>query len=548
MKPINVVKALLLTLADQASTIATVFIGPLTKDLAVSLLPKTSSKWMFGSLFTEVAVDGAILSGVIPPTAWAKYTLPKGLPKEGQRFLAIENPPHLADDYNGVIESGYGKGTKTLLISQVVPVKVGNKSFLGKMNLHFHEAEKAGPHYDIVVEGVPPDTQQWELNLPNGEFKGRYAFLKTEKGTLVVPMKDKGILIPKPRYNLKPLEFLEKVNEANKNASGEKPYIIEWKGDGSLAQASIGESRAIFRSHRESASSYYDKLPVLESLKNSSRMYIWRKLFPRPNQSGTILRGELIHPDGVSRVSGILNSLPIRAQQTQALRGPVEFYAWDITKLRGKDVSRLHYGARRAILERVIEEVRFFNPNWKIVRKAGPNESVIEFYNSIINDVRGLPFSEGIVVKNALENDTWVKVKDKDLTDMVIIGFTRGEPGITGKYVNSLGSLTCKEVESGKIAVVGTGFSDIERQWIYTNRKHLEGAVIKALVFSETDKSFRAPRFTSEGSFVRFHPDSRTGNEYGLSLYSEALAGMDKDLALSTKFALKSSRGWTRKG
>jgi hypothetical protein len=538
MKPINVVKALLLTLADQASTIATVFIGPLTKDWAVSLLPKTSSKWMFGSLFTEMAVDGAILSGVIPPTAWAKYTLPKGLPKEGQRFLAIENPPHLADDYNGVIESGYGKGIKTLLISQVVPVKVGNKSFLGKMNLHFHEAEKAGPHYDIVVEGVPPDTQQWELNLPNGEFKGRYAFLKTEKGTLVVPMKDKGILIPKPRYNLKPLEFLEKVNEANKNASGEKPYIIEWKGDGSLAQASIGESRAIFRSHRESASSYYDKLPVLESLKNSSRMYIWRKLFPRPNQSGTILRGELIHPDGVSRVSGILNSLPIRAQQTQALRGPVEFYAWDITKLRGKDVSRLHYGARRAILERVIEEVGFFNPNWKIVRKAGPNESVIEFYNSIINDVRGAPFNEGIVIKDAIDDNSWWKIKSWDALDLEILpdGFVEGQ----GKYKGSLGALLCRDPKSNRTVTIGTGFSNSERDYLWSRRNKLEGTVIKAAVFSETNDSFRAPRFHG------FHPD-KGENEMGLQFYAEALAGMDPALASKTKFAIKSANGW-RKG
>lgn len=541
----NIAKAIILTFVDQINHVAPVLLDPMVKKITSKYAPKPQSKWLVGSLLTERAVDGAIRGGLVPLSAWAKYALPKGLPKEGQRFLAIENDPHTVDDYSGVIKEGYGKGTKALLFSQVVKVKIKDRSFFGKMNLHFHDADVAGPHYDIVVEGVPPGTEQWEINVPNGEYKGRYAFVKTDKGTIVVPMKDRGVVIPKPRYSLKPIEFLEKIGHENKQAeTGKEPYVVEWKPDGSLANVEIGEFRSVFRSHRPQASSYYDKLPALEFLKNDSRFALWRRAYPYPDQIGTVIRGELVHPDGVSRVSGILNSLPIKAQESQDKRGAVEFFGWDIQKLRGKDVSHLGYVERRKLLESVIDEVRFFNKHWHIVDACDPKGDPVAFYNKIINDPRGLPYSEGVVVKNASGPDgiTWQKVKDFDLIDMEILpdGFIEGEPGVTDKYVGSLGSLRCRDLESGNVAVVGTGFSDYERQWIWDHRDRLRHAVIKAKTFTQTEESFRAPRF------IEFH-ESKGNNEYGLMMYSETLAGVDMKEGEAIRYALKSSAGWRKK-
>jgi hypothetical protein len=51
-----------------------------------------------------------------------------------------------------------------------------------------------------------------------------------------------------------------------------------------------------------------------------------RKLFPGPDQEGTVLRGELHHPDGAARVGGMLNALPEKSIRIQQERGPVEFY------------------------------------------------------------------------------------------------------------------------------------------------------------------------------------------------------------------------------
>ena len=57
------------------------------------------------------AVDGALLAGPRTGKEYAKFTLKKGLPTDQRpRTLAVENEPHSVDDFDGVIEEGYGKG------------------------------------------------------------------------------------------------------------------------------------------------------------------------------------------------------------------------------------------------------------------------------------------------------------------------------------------------------------------------------------------------------------------------------------------------------
>jgi hypothetical protein len=158
-----------------------------------------------------ISEDGCVRDGA-GSQAWAKYALPKGLPtEEGERRLAIENDPHYVDDFDGEIAAGYGKGTKTLLTSDVGVVKIAGRSQLGKINYHHHEADVAGPHYDLVATGIKPNTPEWELHIPRGEHQGRYAFRQTDRGTLVIRMKDRTVLCAKPDYRLKSRDFLLEV-------------------------------------------------------------------------------------------------------------------------------------------------------------------------------------------------------------------------------------------------------------------------------------------------------------------------------------------------
>jgi hypothetical protein len=494
--------------------------------------PLGTKQLAFPRALQEKTADGALLSGPRTDQEYAKFTLKKGLPTEQRpRALAVENAPHSVDDFNGVIEEGYGKGEKRLLYSGTGVVKVGGSSRLGRVNVHAHKAEKAGLHYDFVAEGVDPHTESFEVNIPNGALKGRYAFRQAfEKGHyLVLRMKDNSALVGKPDIHLKPEEFLKTISQSG------RPVSVEWKDDGSLANVAIHNLRAIYRSHRPEGEPYHDKLPAIEDVSNHSPIWLARKLLPGPEQEGTVLRGELHHPDGAARVGGIANALPDKAIQTQRERGPVEFYAWDIAEFKGRDVSQMPYGERRELYEGVIEEIRLFNGHYHVVPAMSRDGDPMKFYQAIINDPRGLPFSEGVVVKYKDAVDEWFKVKANDTLDVKVVRCIEG----TGKFAGSLGAMVV-EAPTGVRSEVGSfQLTNEQRQWIWDHRDVLTGQIaeVRAMNVNQSG-AIRA------GVFVRFHPSR---SEAGLLMYSESLAGRDAEESRSTLYRLKSASGWRRK-
>lgn len=528
-------QAIAMTLADRAGDLLTIFAMPRLSEALPEV--KVATPWISSNLWSKRTTDGAVLFGT-SPAAGAKYALPKGLPGAGQRTLAIENEPHTLEGFDGVIESGYGKGRKSLLFTGRVPVKCGSETSLKQVEYHMHDADVAGLHYDLAIAGLPEGTKQFELNIPNGVYKGRYSFVTTPKGMIVVPMKDRSVVLPKPDYKLKNADFLADVIAANP-----QDYVITRKEDGSLGNAVFGTDRAYLRSHRETASAYTDKLPALEFLRNRSAFGVLRAIDPHPKLSGTVLKGELVHQDGVGRVSGILNSLPEKAQAMQAKRGPVQFDAWDIVKLRGKDVSHLPAVRRRELLEDVINEVRRYNRNWSIVERYTGDDPVA-FYQSVIQDPRGLPYAEGIVVEPAGSpaGAGYYKFKNRDFEDFVVVEILPSK-GI--KYADSAAVLVVRDPVTGAIGEVGSfAVPDAQRQWIWDHREDLKGAVAKVSVMEKTEAGM--PR---AGVFHGWHPDPRhggIGTEMSLAMYSEALAGGDPEEAQRVLYRMKSSAGWKR--
>ena len=491
----------------------------------------TSGKQQFvmNRLLTRKTIDGGLLAGSRDEES-AKFALRKGLPTEDRpRTMAIENEPHSVDDFNGTIPTGYGAGEKKLLYSGTGIIKTDNGQALAKINLHAHQAKRAGLHYDFVARGIAPGTRNFEVNIPNGDFKGRYAFRQTfEDGNfLVIRMKDNSVVLPKPDIHLKPEAFLHQV----KQEPGQ--WIVEQKMDGGLSNVAIHNNRAVFRSHRPEGQPYYDKLPALEFLTNRSRFWLARSLFPGPDLEGTVLKGELLHPDGAARVGGILNALPDRAVLIQRERGQVTFQGWDLVKFRQKDVSQLPYAERRELLEDVIREIRPFNPHWDTVQLMPEGADPEAFYQAIIHDPRGLPYSEGVVVKTADDPAIWFKIKNQDTLDLKVVAFTSG----TGKFAGSLGAVTV-ETDSGTRSEVGSfQITDDQRQWIWDHRKFLEGQVAEVQAMEVTKAgAVRA------GVFVRFHPSK---SDVGLLMYSESAAGStDPEQSRPVMYAVKSAAGW----
>ena len=478
------------------------------------------------------AVDGALLAGPLSGNEYAKFALKKGLPTDRRpKSLAVENQPHSVDDFNGVIKEGYGKGEKRLIYSGTGVIKVDGSCQLGKINVHEHDAEKAGFHYDFVAGGVDPHTESFEVNIANGVLKGRYAFRQAfeENRYLVVRLGDNSVLLAKPDIHLKPPEFLKTLRQSG------RPVSVEWKDDGSLANVAIHNLRAVYRSHRPEGEPYYDKLPAVEDLRNRSPVWLARKLFPGPEQEGTVLRGELHHPDGAARVGGIVNALPEKAIQIQRERGSVEFYAWDIAKFKGRDVSQMPYGERRELHEGVIEEVRLFNKYFHVVRTMPEDGDPVEFYRAIIHDARGLPYSEGVVVKYKDAVDQWFKVKANDTLDVRVIRCIEG----VGKFTGNLGAMVV-EGPSGVESEIGSfQLTNEQRRWIWQHRDVLTGQIAEVRAMDvNASGAIRA------GVFVRFHPSR---SEAGLLMYTESLAGGDPEESRSTLYRLKSAAGWKRK-
>lgn len=494
-------------------------------DAVRSSLPKTSSPFLSGHLLRTQTADGAVLASMVPVRAWAKYALPKGLPAEGGRVLAIENDPHFADDFDGEISSGYGKGVKSLLLSDPVILKVGGRTSIQKINYHVHEADRAGKHFDLVVTGVEPGVDQWEMNIPRGIFKGRYAYVKTGNAAIIVRMKDQGVQLAKPDYTLRNDERLANVDLTES--------IVERKIDGSLGNAHIQGQRAAFRSHREGGETYYDRLPSVEFLNNESSFVTSRLLYPGPALSGTVFQGELTHPDGAARVSGILNSLPQNARAIQIQRGPVRYFVWDILKYKNKDVSRLPYGERRALCESLVNEIRRVNKSWDIVEKLEGNETPQQFYERVTRDP--LPWGEGVVVKlRDQQLQKWDKIKMTGFGYFKLVDVLPGE----GKYANSVGRLRVASPENGAEGEVGSlAVPDEFRDWMWRNRNTLRGQTVK--VRSQAITARGVPR---AGVFYGFHD-----GEVDLLMQAESMAGGDAKEANRIKYAMKSAVGWRPK-
>lgn len=516
--------------------ISGLILRPAQKAIATRIIPpnKGAARLITARYLSTISSDGAVLDSPIS-IGYAKFAIRKGLPlEENQKFMGVENEPHLVDDFDGVIKEGYGKGIKTLVWAGNAVIKIGSKRHIGRINIHQHDADRAGRHFDFVAEGVSRGVNQFEVDISTGKFKGRYAFIRPEGfeagAVLITRMKDRGIIIPKPRFINKSVDFLKQL-DADPELSIQD-YIAEWKPDGSLANVLIKDNQAIFRSHRETGETYYDKLPAIESLENHSRLFTSRLLFRGLELDGTVFRGELFHPDGAARVGGILNSAADKAIAYQNKNGAVSFYAWDILKLKGKDISSLSYEQRRYILEDTISDIRLFNKSWNVVPAV--DSKFTSFYEHIIQ--RPLPYGEGVVVKSrlSLPQDPAYKIKARDFVDLRIVSILEG----VGKREGRVGRLVVESDSGGRGEIGSFRISDKELEWMWRHKDFLIGQVIEADVQEMTKSG--APR---AGVFIRFHPSR---SDVGLLMATEAMEG-DEDKGLTLLYKYKTKAGWKRK-
>ena len=125
----------------------------------------------------------------------------------------------------------------------------------------------------------------------------------------------------------------------------------------------------------------------------------------------------------------------------------------------------------------------------------------VEFYRTIIHDSRGLPWSEGVVVKYRDSAGLWFKVKANDTLDVKVTRCIEG----AGKFVGSLGAMVVEGPTGIESEIGSFQLADDQRRWIWEHREVLTGqmAEVRALTVNESG-AIRA------GVFVRFHPSKGT--------------------------------------
>jgi ATP-dependent DNA ligase len=168
---------------------------------------------------------------------------------------------------------------------------------------------------------------------------------------------------------------------------------------------------------------------------------------------GTVLDGEIQSVDFLS-TNSIMNSSPNLAVEKQKEIGPVNYFVFDITHFRGKDIRNLPLEKRRKVLSEVVK--RIGNPSVKLMPQVSSEEYDLSVYfNTLVNDG-----GEGIIVKDLRQayGVGWAKMKKSYDVSCFISGFKQG----SGKYSEGVGSIALSVYHEGEPVEIGfaSGFTD----------------------------------------------------------------------------------------
>jgi len=366
------------------------------------------------------------------------FAVPKGLPAAGEKRLAIRQPDHTPDymTWQGEIPKGqYGAGRVSL-----------------------HDKQE-------VVTKTAPDRVY--LNIPKGPNKGNYVFIKTDG-------QHNWLIARRPDMDRAWTER-EKYKETPSPSDSDSDFIATEKLDGANFIAKLTPQGISFTSQRRDKAGNFigreDNLPHLRDIE-----------IPKELQ-GIELRGELWHPSGFNRLSGILNSAPPKAVASQAIEGSVRFAPFRLLGVNGKATGMTpdqEYAALKGITQLLN------SPHVNMPQQSNTNESPNDFYNRIVASG-----GEGIILRNRNTGD-FLKKKSRVDHDLKIVGFTPGE----GKYKgNGIGAIVVADRTGRVVGNVGSGIDDETRRAMHSNPMSFMGNLIKVKSQPALVDKLRSPEY-----------------------------------------------------
>ena len=279
---------------------------------------------------------------------------------------------------------------------------------------------------------------------------------------------------------------------------------------------------------------------------------------------GKVFRAELWHPDGVTFLSGTLNSGWEKAVLAQRKHGFIKMMVFDYEGSAASSVfipSPLHYEDRRAFYEDFVRELNrtrygdarlthvdsesagFYSVPDKVY---GNLNKINEFYEEVIKEP--LPLGEGLVIKDPNEPariQRWLKMKRVNTYDVKIKEILPGN----GKYENAAGKVIVVDKTGTEVAKVGGGFSDEERFDMWNHPNKYIGRVIEVKAQDLGKEALRAPRM------IRWRDDKGpddidivpvTSHQEIIKNYLRG-AGLTEKQVEDAYFAVKVSAGWRPK-
>lgn len=185
-------------------------------------------------------------------------------------------------------------------------------------------------------------------------------------------------------------------------------------------------------------------------------------------------------------VSGILNSLPQRALETQKLTGPIRAVLLDVKhpalNTYAEKIEQLK-AAEKAFGNTNL----FFTPSFKIGKQS---------IDKLLKDSKDQE-REGIIVTSLTkpENENHrVKIKFIQTYNLKVTGIQR-EFDSKGNPKNSAGALELVDSTGRDVGKVGTGFLKSDREDIWRNKNSWIGKLIQVKAFPSTATKLRSARY-----------------------------------------------------
>lgn len=433
------------------------------------------------------------------------WAVPKGISQNPQiRRLAVLTEDHPFDYllFEGTIPEGnYGAGTVLVWDTGFYTLENANEKFShqfdkGKITFSLH-GNKVNGKFSLIRTGRE---NQWLLIKYNDQFTSEEdlttsmpdSVLSQTKKNTFTKRSDPSNELSNSRVNsisnlvhshvkngemhqsdsimieiqhLPPVDFPSKVKPMLATAV-DKPFNdnkwdFEIKWDGVRAILFYHKSRNILEIRSRTNKSIIHRYPeIIDAIKTSPIIRC---------KDSVVLDGEIVvldkqgRPDFQShqRRMNVENSLDIQHLSNEI---PATFYIFDILHIDGKSLETLEFWKRREVLSRALD-LNLNQNGEQVIRISESFEGKgIELFESI-----GALNLEGILAKNkqskylqGARTTDWLKIKNIQTQDCVVIGYTPGEGNRKGYF----GSLLLAVFDRGEFVFVGHSGSGFDFQQI----------------------------------------------------------------------------------